>query len=105
MYPRVLIVEPHADLRAEIAAVLRREHYVCDTFASAADAAPELKRRKYAHLLVDGDTYDWNADVMLLARREGLIVMTQDELVERRAMPRHTLRKPFGRDELIKELE
>jgi DNA-binding response OmpR family regulator len=107
MPPWILIVEPYPDLRAEIAAVLRREHYQCDAFASAQEAARALEQREYSHLLVDGDTYDWNADVMLLARHAGVIVMTETEndFVERRATPRHTLRKPFGRDELMKELE
>ena len=83
MVPRVLVIEPYADLRMEIAATLRREHYPCDAVADLAEAAVEIGRHTYEHIVVDGDTM-------------GELVASLDPGVHVISLP-----KPFGRDELI----
>jgi CheY-like chemotaxis protein len=84
MVPRVLVIEPYADLRMEIAATLRREHYPCDAVAEVSEAAGEIGRHKYEHIVVDGDS--------------------MGELVASLDPGAHviSLAKPFGRDELIR---
>jgi len=84
---RVLVIEPYADLRMEIAATLRREHYPCDAVADVADAAQEIGRHGYEHIVVDGDSM--RALVASLDPAAHVI----------------SLRKPFGRDELIRAVK
>lgn len=84
---RVLVIEPYADLRLEIAATLRREHYRCDAVADVADAAKEIARHGYEHIVVDGDSM--RALVASLDPAAHVI----------------SLRKPFGRDELIRAVK
>lgn len=95
MVPRVLVLEPYADLRMEIASTLRREHYACDTVGTAADAVVELDQRTYAWVVIDLDTTDC-ASVMA-----GLDPASQVILVSGDDDERSALRKPFGRAELL----
>lgn len=83
MEPRVLVIEPYTDLREAIALTLRREHYPCDAVADVSDAAQQLGRHAYEHVVVDADTTG-----------EAVTTLDPDVHVIR-------LRKPFGRDELI----
>ena len=100
MVPKVLVIEPYADLRMEIAAILRRAHFVCDTAATAEAAAVELDQRAYAFVVGVVDTMASLASTFDPSSR--LIVMTDSEA---RDFGGHTtLRKPFGRDELISRM-
>jgi DNA-binding response OmpR family regulator len=101
MVPRVLVLEPYADLRVEIAATLRREHYACDVVATAADAALKLDQRTYAYVVVDLDTTDVGALVTAIDPASQVILLTNDD---DQTMGYTELRKPFGRDELIARL-
>jgi DNA-binding response OmpR family regulator len=94
MVPRVLVLEPHADLRALIASVLQREHFDCDAVSSAAEATLELRRHDYAYVLVDLDTFDSKALVAGIDPASQVILLTTE------AHDRG-LRKPFGRAELM----
>jgi len=99
MSPTVLIVEPHADLRAEIVATLRREHYTCDAAASAHHAKLHLDRQSYAYVVVDMDAIAGEL-VSAIDPRSHVILLTDpdtDTVIGADA----TLQKPFGRDELI----
>ena len=95
MVPRVLVLEPYADLRAEITATLQREHYACDAVATAADAVVQLDQRTYAYVVIDLDTID-SESVMA-----GLNPSSQVILVSGEDEDRAVLRKPFGRLELL----
>jgi ActR/RegA family two-component response regulator len=97
MFPRVLIVEPHADLCASIAATLRREHYTCATAATADDARIALRRANYEFVIVD--LHDAAAIGPVTSQ---LILLTESDLYARGDVA--TLRKPFGRDELMARL-
>ncbi len=87
MVPRVLVIEPYTDLRMEIAATLRREHYPCDAVADVSDAVLEIGHHQYEHIVVDGDS--------------------MGELVASLDPGAHviSLAKPFGRDELIRAVQ
>lgn len=98
MVPRVLVLEPHADLRALIASVLQREHFDCDVVSTAAEATLELRRHDYAYVVVDLDTLDSNALVAGLDPAAQVILLTDGEN-EKDGYPE--LRKPFGRAELM----
>ena len=95
MVPRVLVLEPHADLRAEIAATLQREHYTCDAVATAADAVLELDQRTYAYVVIDLDTLGCAAVMAGLDPASQVILVSGDD------DERQALRKPFGRLELL----
>ena len=96
MFPKVLVIEPFTDLRLEIAATLRREHYACDAVATAAEGAAELDARPYEFVVVDLEsTGDFTTT---FAPTANVIVLTEDESY-RGSFP--TLLKPFTRDELI----
>jgi DNA-binding response OmpR family regulator len=99
MSPRVLIIEPYADLRAEIAAMLTREHYTCDAVSSPKHAMLALNRHAYKYVLMEADSLDGEL-VSSLDPRSRIILITEnqhDAVVGADA----TLQKPFGRDELI----
>jgi CheY-like chemotaxis protein len=81
--PRVLVIEPYPDLREAIALTLRREHYPCDAVADVADAAQQIGKHAYEQIVVDGE---WSSLVASLDPAAKVI----------------TLRKPFGKDELIR---
>ena len=98
MIPRVLVLEPYADLRTEIAATLQREHYACDAVATAADAALELRRHTYAYVVVDLDSVDSTALVASIDPTSHVILLTNGEQ-QQEGYP--ALRKPFGRAELM----
>lgn len=98
MIPRVLVLEPYADLRAEIAATLQREHYVCDAVATAADAALELRRHAYAYVVVDVDTAGSRSLVASIDPASHVILLTNGE---NQQAGYAELRKPFGRAELM----
>lgn len=95
MIPRVLVLEPYADLRAEIAATLQRAHYDCDAVATAADAVIELNRRTYAYVVLDLDATDGRALIAGIDPASHVILLTCDD------NERGALRKPFGRAELM----
>jgi DNA-binding response OmpR family regulator len=95
MVPKVLLLEPHADLRAEIAATLRRERYACDAVGSADDAAIQLRERAYAYVVIDLDATG-SASVMATVDPESHVILLSGDDDERSA-----LRKPFGRAELL----
>ena len=97
MSPRVLIVEPYADLRASIAAILRREHYTCDTAASADAARAELGQSDYQYVIVELDMAD-----QLGLVKSPMIVLTDTYVQGTGSVA--SLRKPFGRDELMARL-
>ena len=98
MVSKVLLLEPHADLRAEIAATLQREHYTCDVVATAADAALKLGRQTYAYVVVDLDTFDSTALVAGIDPASQVILLTNGE----NQQPGETeLCKPFSRAELM----
>jgi DNA-binding response OmpR family regulator len=101
MVPRVLVLEPYPDLRMEIAATLRREHYACDVVSTAADAALQLDQRTYAWVVVDLDTLDSSKLLAGIDPTSHVVLLTGDEQSE---SGHAALRKPFGRDELIARL-
>lgn len=84
MVPRVLVIEPYPDLRTVIALTLRREHYPCDAVADVADAAHEIGRHGYEHIVVDGDA----TGKLVTSLDPGAHVIS--------------LVKPFGREELMR---
>lgn len=99
MFPRVLIIEPHADLRAELAAMLTREHYTCDAVPSAEHAVLALTRHAYKYVLMEEESLG-SALVSSLDPRSRVILITESAshpIVGADS----TLQKPFGRDELI----
>lgn len=84
MVSRVLVIEPYTDLRMAIALTLRREHYSCDAVADVSDAAQEIGRHGYAHIVVDDNA----TGDLVTSLDPGAHVIT--------------LAKPFGREELIR---
>lgn len=96
----VLVIEPFADLRLEIAATLLREHYSCSAVATAEEGAAALQARPYSYLVVDHDSVgDY---VKAVGPSSHIIVLTEDDSEDARGYA--TLRKPFSRDELMKRL-
>lgn len=96
----VLVIEPFADLRLEIAATLLRERYSCSAVATAEEGAAALEAQPYSYLVVDSDSVgDYVAAVDPSSH---VIVLTDDEGPDARGYA--TLRKPFSRDELMKRL-
>lgn len=96
----VLVIEPFADLRLEIAATLRREHYSCSAVATAEEGAAALEAGPYSYLVVDSDSVgDY---VAAMNPSSHVIVLTDDDSLDARGYA--TLRKPFSRDELMKRL-
>lgn len=96
----VLVIEPFADLRLEIAAALRSADFSCSAVATAEEGAAHLESRAYSHLVVDSDLMgDYVAAV---SPSSHVIVLTEDDASDVRGYA--TLRKPFGRDELMKRL-
>jgi DNA-binding response OmpR family regulator len=99
MSPRVLIIEPYADLRSEIAATLTRAHYTCDAVASAEHARLALDRHAYKYVLMEEETIggelvsslDPRSHVILITESDSDAVTGADSI----------LQKPFSRDELI----
>lgn len=100
MSPTVLIIEPFSDLRLEIAATLRRQHYTCDAVATAAEGTAVLGARRYDHVVVDLDsTGDFAESV---GPSMHVILLTDQD--SRDVGGYATLRKPFSRDELMLRL-
>lgn len=100
MSSTVLVIEPFADLRLEIAATLRRQHYACDAVATVAEAQAELGARAYDHVVIDLEsTGNFAASVDPSVH---LVLLTD---MDSRDVGGHaTLRKPFSRDELVLRL-
>ena len=96
---RVLIFEPYADLRAEIAATLTREHYTCDAVGSAEHALLALKRNSYKYVLMDAESLG-GAIVSSLDPASRVILITDSQSSADTGADA-TLQKPFSRDELI----
>ncbi|MEO8381070.1 MAG: hypothetical protein ABI779_15515 [Acidobacteriota bacterium] len=96
---RVLIVEPYADLRAEIAATLRREHYTCDAVASADHATIQLSRNAYAYVVVDLEVI--GGDLVSALDPSSRVILLTDNDSEPIEGADSTLQKPFSREELI----
>ncbi len=94
MVPRVLVLEPYADLRSLIAATLQREHYVCDAVATADDAKLEISRHEYQYVVVDTETRGSSAFVAGLDPAAHVILLTSEPHEQ-------GLRKPFSRAELM----
>ena len=100
MSPTVLVIEPFADLRLEIAATLRRQHYTCDAVATAAEGSAVMDSRAYDHVVIDLDsTGDFAASVDPSMH---VILLTDED--SRDVGGYATLRKPFSRDELMLRL-
>ena len=96
MSPKVLVIEPFADLRVEIAAALRREHYTCDAVATAEEAAAQLDARPYEYVIVDlHSTGDFASTVTASSR---VILLTEDDSY---GGSHPTLLKPFSRADLL----
>lgn len=96
----VLVIEPFADLRLEIAATLVRAHYSCSAVATAEEGAAKLETNAYSYLVVDSASVgDYVAAV---DRSSHVIVLTEDDSPNVHGYA--TLRKPFSRDELMKRL-
>lgn len=100
MSPTVLVIEPFADLRLEIAATLRREHYTCDAVGTAAEGTAVMGSRSYDHVVIDLEsTGDFAATVDPSMH---VILLTDQDSSEVGGYA--TLRKPFSRDELTSSL-
>jgi DNA-binding response OmpR family regulator len=78
MFLRVLVIEPYPDLRAEIAATLRREHFVCDAVATPDEATVALN--EYQYVVVDVDSA---GDLAGLPRSTEMIPLTRPTLRNR----------------------
>ena len=101
MVPRVLVIEPYADFRHEIVAVLTRELYRCDSVSSAGDAMLKIREHNYAYILLDVDMAGMN-DV-LASHPAGEVILISDD--DRQPDEIYAvLRKPFARDELLARL-
>ncbi|HVG22758.1 MAG TPA: hypothetical protein VND45_01280 [Thermoanaerobaculia bacterium] len=96
--PRVLVLEPYADLRSEIAATLQRADYVCDAVGTAEDAVLKLDRNTYQFVLIDMDESDSRALVAGIDPAAHVILLTNGENQRAGYV---ALRKPFGRAELM----
>ena len=103
MVPTVLVVEPYADLRSGIVSTLKRISLDCDAVATPEAAQAKLQDHDYAWVVVDVDSPDPTTElVSSINTRSHVILITDADPRERRQTPRHaTLRKPFGRDELL----
>lgn len=100
MVPSVLVVEPHADLRAGIVSTLQRGNYICDAVATPGDAALMLRDHDYAYVVVDVDVPEATSElVSSLCKDSSVILITDDEAQD--TPQHHMLRKPFSRDELL----
>lgn len=104
MVPNVLVVEPYADLRAGIVAVLDRLDYVCDAVATADQAALRLHEHDYAYVVVDidDDTAEPLAELVTsLDAHANVILITDCDPRDVRSHDHAVLRKPFAREELV----
>lgn len=104
MVPNVLVVEPYADLRAGIVAVLERLDLDCNSVSTASDAMLKLTNRNYAHVVVDIDdcTGEGLSDlVRTLDPRAHVVLISDADPREVRSHDRVVLRKPFAREELV----
>ena len=100
MVSSVLVVEPHADLRAGIVSTLQRGNYTCDAVATPGDAALMLRGHDYAYVVVDLDVADPTSElVSSLCEESNVILITDDDALD--TPQHHMLRKPFSRDELL----
>lgn len=99
MSSKVLIIEPYADLRSAIVATLTREHYTCDAVASPEHAMLALDRHAYKYVLMEADSLGTDL-VSSLDPRSRVILITESDS-DAVVGADSTLRKPFGRDELI----
>lgn len=97
----VLVVEPYADFCREIVAMLTREHFQCDSVASAHDAMLKIRAHSYAYILLDTELTGIN-DV-LATRPAGEVILISENA--RESDDRYAvLRKPFAKDELLAHL-
>ncbi|HEX2059305.1 MAG TPA: hypothetical protein VHK90_01060 [Thermoanaerobaculia bacterium] len=104
MVPNVLVVEPYADLRDGIVAVLDRLDFVCDAVENAEQAALRLHEHDYAYVLVDidDDSAAPLADLVTsLDAHANVILITDCDPRDIRSRDRAVLRKPFAREELV----
>ena len=104
MSPRILVVEPYADLRTEITAVLRRAHYSCDAVATPADAVLQLRLHDYAYVVVDLDSADTGPLLSTIGEGDAHVILLADDTSNNVRHGLNALQKPFGRDELIARL-
>lgn len=108
MAASILVVENHPDLRAEIVAILQREHYECEGVSTGNAALLKIRDHDYRYILVDVDEptgatalYDSCAANGTLKK---LVLLTDvDDL---RDMPASAsecsmLQKPFDTKELL----
>ena len=103
MPPTVLVIEPYADLRSEIAAALRREHYVCEAVGNTAEAMLKLRGGQFSYVVLDEDVGDLGKLVAAIDPASELLMLSESEGP---GWPGHSsLRKPFGRAELVARLE
>jgi DNA-binding response OmpR family regulator len=84
MRSQILVVENHPDLRAEIVAVLEREHCECEGVSTGEAALLKLREHDYGYIVLDIDAPTAGAAVFdsLAARRGGLeklILLTESE--------------------------
>jgi len=104
----ILVVENHPDLRAEIIAILEREHIGCEAVSSGDDALLKLREQDYQYVILDVDGATAGNPVFETLRETGhldkLVLLTgSDETGE---MPRSAsectvLLKPFDRRQLL----
>ena len=101
MATQVLVVEPYADFRRAIVAMLTRERYRCDAVSSAHDAMLKIREHDYAYILLDIDSNDVND--LLDSHPVGKVILISENEREPDE-PYAVLRKPFARDELLARL-
>lgn len=94
----VLIVEPYADFRAEIAETLSRLHYRCDSVASVSDALLRIRDRSYVSLVIDLEQAGRAEELLASFAVQKIVLITEDEVPDERY---RTLRKPFDSKALL----
>lgn len=99
----VLIVEPYADYRAEIAATLSRQHYRCDSVGTVRDALLRIRDNDYHTMVIDIDQQ--SVDELLLAAASSHKIVLITELENVTDARYRVLRKPFDRKQLLDSLE
>jgi len=101
MATQVLVVEPYADFRREIVAMLTQERYRCDAVSSAHDAMLKIREHDYAYILLDVDSNDVS-DFLDSHPAGEVILISENDREPGASYP--VLRKPFARDELLARL-
>ena len=104
----ILVVENHPDLRAEIQAILQREHLDCDAVSSGDAALLKLREHDYRYVILDVDGATAGKPVFEDLRAHGalakLVLLTDSD--ETGEMPRSAaecavLLKPFDGTQLL----